>query len=199
MPRPRTDIRPRVIAAARQRFLSDGVDGASLRAIARDAGTNIGMIYYYFPTKDDLFFGVVEEAYEVLVRDLEATFAEPGFEARLTAIYRRIAAMSEVEADTVRLIAREAVISSDRLSRLLERFKRGHIALALDLIADGRREGVLAADVPVPLAAIAAGALGAVPQIILRAFGHASPAGAQALVDLLVRLVMKGIGRPDPA
>ena len=36
MVRPRTDIRPRIVAAARTRFLSEGVDGASLRAIARE-------------------------------------------------------------------------------------------------------------------------------------------------------------------
>jgi AcrR family transcriptional regulator len=38
--------------------LGDGVDGASLREIAREAGTNIGMVVYYFATKDDLFLAV---------------------------------------------------------------------------------------------------------------------------------------------
>ena len=59
MARPKSDIEPRIIHAARRRFLEDGVDGASLRKIAREAGTNIGMIYYYFPTKDDLFLAYV--------------------------------------------------------------------------------------------------------------------------------------------
>ena len=61
MARPRSDIEPRIVHAARRRFLKEGVDGASLRTIARDAKTSIGMVYYYFPTKDDLFFAVVEE------------------------------------------------------------------------------------------------------------------------------------------
>jgi AcrR family transcriptional regulator len=63
MPRPKSDIDARIVAAARARFLVEGVDGASLRSIAQDAGTNVGMIYYYFPTKDDLFLGVVEDVY----------------------------------------------------------------------------------------------------------------------------------------
>ena len=46
MARPRGDIAPRILHAARKRFLVEGVDGASLRAIARDARTNKGMIYY---------------------------------------------------------------------------------------------------------------------------------------------------------
>ncbi|HRE91407.1 MAG TPA: TetR/AcrR family transcriptional regulator, partial [Myxococcota bacterium] len=138
MPRPPSDIRPRVLAAARSRFLNEGVDGASLRAIARDANTSIGMVYYYFPTKDDLFHGVVEDVYAVLLDDLENILAEhPTFEARVRALYLRLARGTEVEADTVRLIVREAVTSSERFTRLRERFKRGHIALALRLVSEG--------------------------------------------------------------
>jgi AcrR family transcriptional regulator len=44
MARPRSDIRPRLLASARARFLREGVDGASLRSIAKDAATNIGMV-----------------------------------------------------------------------------------------------------------------------------------------------------------
>ena len=54
MARPRGDIAPRILHAARRRFLTEGIDGASLRGIAADAGTNIGMVYYYFPTKDEM-------------------------------------------------------------------------------------------------------------------------------------------------
>ncbi len=70
MGRTRSDLGPRIIEAARGRFLREGVDGASLRAIAADAGTSIGMVYYYFPTKDDLFFAVVEETYQHVLEDL---------------------------------------------------------------------------------------------------------------------------------
>jgi AcrR family transcriptional regulator len=45
MARPASDIAPRIVHAARERFLFEGVDGASLRNIAKDAGTNIGMVY----------------------------------------------------------------------------------------------------------------------------------------------------------
>ena len=62
-------------AAARERFLTEGVDGASLREIARDAGTSIGMVYYYFPTKDELFLAVVEEVYAKLLADLASALA----------------------------------------------------------------------------------------------------------------------------
>ena len=84
MARPRSDIAPRIVAAARQRFLKQGVDGASLREIAREAGTNIGMVYYYFPTKDDLLLAVVEEIYGGMVSGIRAALSrEAPLEERL--------------------------------------------------------------------------------------------------------------------
>src|SRR6185436_14481160 len=130
MARPRTDIRPRILLAARERFLESGVDGASLRAIARDAKTSIGMIYYYFPTKDDLFFAVVEESYEKILAELERVLSAEGtIEERLTHLYERIADATDEEAQTVHLVGREALMSSARRDRLVQRFTRGHVAL----------------------------------------------------------------------
>jgi len=203
MARPRTDIQPRILHAARARFLLDGVDGASLRAIARDADTNIGMIYYYFPSKDDLFFGVVEEIYGVVMADLEQALAQDaGFHARVHALYARVARLTPDESDVMRLIVREVLVSSERLARLVVRFKQGHIALLMRVMTEGRAEGVLASDVPLPLMVIATGVLGLAPQVILRVLGANSPFGALApqgelLVDSLLRVLLGGIGAQE--
>src|SRR5690606_11724169 len=142
MARPASDIAPRIIAAARARFLAEGVDGASLRAIASDAGTNIGMVYYYFPTKDDLFFAVIEEVYAALLEDLtRVTTTQGSFEDRVRALYSRIGALKPNEKPILRLVALEAISGSPRFLRLLERFKRGHIALMFRLVADGVQSG----------------------------------------------------------
>src|SRR5688500_20229561 len=91
MARTRGDIDARIVQAARARFLHEGVDGASLRGIAKDAGTNVGMIYYYFPTKDELFLAVVEDVYAGLLDDLTAAMAdEHPVEERLRRVYRRV-------------------------------------------------------------------------------------------------------------
>jgi AcrR family transcriptional regulator len=142
MARPRTDIEPRVLQAARKRFLQEGVDGASLRRIARDAETSIGMVYYYFPTKDDLFSAVVEEVYVALLRDLEVALApDVPVRERVQRLYERIGRLSEDELLTVRLVLREALVSSSRLDRLLERFESGHVPLVLRTIQDGFGDG----------------------------------------------------------
>jgi len=176
MTRPKTDIEPRIIHAARERFLSDGVDGASLRAIARDASTSIGMIYYYFPTKDDLFLAVVEEVYAVLVADLEKVLA-PGspVEDRLRGGFGRLARMSDDEVKVIRLIVREALVSSARLGRLLERFSRGHIALTFGALAEGVGAGKITDRVHPAVLMVATLAMGVGSQMVLRISGERFP------------------------
>jgi AcrR family transcriptional regulator len=143
MARPQSDIQPRLLHAARGRFLREGVDGASLRAIAQDAGTNIGMVYYYFPSKDDLFLAVVEEVYVRLLDELEHLLApaRPVAE-RLSDLYRRLGALSADEKTIIRLVVREALASPARLDKLLQRFLRGHVPLLVALVRDGMAAGL---------------------------------------------------------
>lgn len=201
MARPRSDIEPRIIHAARRRFLEDGVDGASLRNIARDAGTNIGMIYYYVPTKDDLFLAVVEEIYaKVLAQLEEAIEQEVSFEARVSAIYARVGALGADELDVMRLVVRESIASSARLERLIERFKRGHIGLMLRAVAEGLGSGQLDPRFHPAVMVMSTFALGIAPQMIRRIAADRmaflglpdGPAFAKQLVEVLLH----GIARP---
>src|ERR1700742_4247161 len=98
MARPASDIAPRIIHAARERFLFEGVDGASLRNIAKEAGTNIGIVYYYFKTTDELFLAVIEEVYGKLLGDMRGILAEPiPADECVARLYQRVAAMSDDE------------------------------------------------------------------------------------------------------
>lgn len=199
MARPRTDIRPRILRAARQRFRENGVDGASLRAIARDAKTSIGMIYYYFPTKDDLFFAVVEESYEKILADLERVLAPEGtIEQRLVRLYERIADASDEEVETVRLVAREALLSSARRDRLAQRFTRGHVGLILRTVMEGVKEGAFDSKRHPVVLLLATFSLAFPPQILRRLIGDrlplpAAPAG-KALARELVDVLFRGVG-----
>lgn len=199
MARPRSDISARIVESARERFLREGVDGASLRAIAAAAGTSIGMVYYYFPTKDDLFLGVVEEQYGALLEDFETALAtSQPVEERIRELFRRIAKLSDEEAMVVRIVIREILVSTDRRTRIAERFSRGHLPLILRLVSDGVLSGTFREDVPAPVIAIAMFAIGLFPQIVRKLVGDSFPLAAlipkgPKLAGYLADILLHGI------
>lgn len=202
MARPRTDIAPRILRAARRRFREKGVDGASLRAIAKDAGTSIGMIYYYHPTKDALFFAVIEETYEKFMGDLEQALAKDlPLEARLVRLYERLGSATTDEVDTLRLVVQEALLGSSRFERLIERFLRGHLPLVLDALLEGVKDGKVDDRRHPWVLLMATLALAGPPQFVRRAVGHRLPvAGVPAGTELareLVGVLLQGIAKRD--
>jgi AcrR family transcriptional regulator len=200
MPRPRTDIRARILAAARARFVAAGVDGSPLRRIAADARTSIGMVYYYFPSKDALFLAVVEEVYVRLLGDLEQALAGPhDFAGRLQALYARIAGASALELDVVRLVAREALSSSTRLQSLAVRFSRGHVPLIFQAVGAGVKAGELRQDLHPAVLMAATIALGTLPQFALRVVGKSLSLplpSTEQLTRQLAEAVLHGIAAP---
>jgi AcrR family transcriptional regulator len=200
MPRARSDLDARVVLAARTRFLESGVDGASLRGIAQDASTNVGMIYYYFRTKDDLFLAVVESAYARLLDDLTEILApERPVRERLQGAYRRVARMSDEEFDVLRIVIREAMISSTRLQKLFARFSTGHVPLILATLEAGIADGTLKPDIALPAMVAALATTVVFPQLARRRLGAEIPALAavlpdpQALAEALFEIVMSGV------
>jgi len=203
MARPKADIQERIVHAARALFLQQGVDGASLRQIATDAGTNIGMIYYYFKTKDDLFLGVVEEVYAKISADVQAIAesAHP-IEQRLTQLYLRLADQSAAETQVLQLILREAMVSSERLQRVAARFQAGHLPVVANMMMQGMQEGRLRSDLN-PLAVMAATfLLGILPQLAHRrvtATGLPIAAvlpGTQEAAHMMLDVLFHGIAGP---
>jgi AcrR family transcriptional regulator len=201
MARPRSDIQPRIVRAARERFLAEGVDGASLRTIASDAGTNVGMVFYYFPTKDDLFLAVVEEVYAKLLDDIGAALAgDDPVRDRLARVFARIGGSSDEELQVVRLVVRESLLSSARFQRVFARVQRGHVAMLLATFGEGVRSGEIDPSIPVPMLLLAALGMGALPQFVRRAAGDQAPfamlPGPEQLAEISVGLLFRAIGVP---
>ena len=212
MARPPSDISERIVRAARDRFLAEGVEGASLRAIARDAGTNLGMVYYYYPTKDELFMAVVEEVYGKLLEDLGRSMAERDVDtrARVERLYARLAAVSDDEVNVLRLVLREAIASpSERIGKIFERFSRGHIAMLATMMQQGVQRGEVRTNVPPMVLVMSTIFVGLLPQVLRRRLKEAKvpvdallPAPAQ-LAELLASVLLDGItpqaGAASPA
>jgi AcrR family transcriptional regulator len=198
MARPRSNIEPRIVHAARRRFLKEGVDGASLRMIARDAKTSIGMVYYYFPTKDDLFFAVVEEVYQGILADLTRALANDApVKQRIFRVSDRVGNLSKLELAVVQLIAREVLVSSSRLDRLIARFQKGHIPLVLSTLTEGVEDGSIDTRLPMAIVFLCTVAVGAIPQVMRRVISSRLPLPgleSEGFTEQLIDVLWSGIG-----
>lgn len=182
MARPRSDIKERLVLAARGRFLAEGVDGASLREIAKEAGTTIGMVYYYFPAKDDLFVAVVEQVYARLLEDALAAIAlreegEP-FEPRLQRLYARLWRLTDEEFAVVGLLLREVLTSSARVQRVAQLFLAGHLPPLVRFLADGLGAGALRDDLPPVAQLVTLMGMGMLPVLVSRVTAKGGLLGA---------------------
>ena len=198
MPRPPTDLRLRVLRAARVTFDARGFDGASLRAIARAARTTIGMIYYYFPTKDALWDAVIDEAYQRFLADVSAILAAPGpLRERLRAMAGHIAALGDDDRTVIRLALRDALASSERRGRLFERFRQGHIPLVMMAVAKAQASGELV-HAPTPMVMFAAGVSIVAGQLLLGNIPLPGLPEGTARTDIALDLLFHGIGGERP-
>ena len=66
-----------VLAAARSAFIDLGLEGASLREIAKRAGYTPGAIYSYFASKEEVYGALLGESLERLNAHVGAAGAEP--------------------------------------------------------------------------------------------------------------------------
>jgi AcrR family transcriptional regulator len=188
---------------ALDQFLAQGVDGASLRNIAKLAKTSIGMVFYYFTTKDELFLAVVESVYPNVLARLTTALQTEGndrdaFRSRVERLYSCLGSFDERERQVLRLIVREALVSNERLKGVFERFQRGHLPLLLQLVMDGSAGGHVAPSHHPLVAMICLGAIGALPQLFVHAAPRQLPVAdmprGEALVQELADIYLRGLG-----
>ena len=73
--RQREELRGAILDAARELFVTEGVDTVSMRRLARSVGYSPGTIYLHFTSKEELLRCLVEEAFDTLLGELEASRA----------------------------------------------------------------------------------------------------------------------------
>jgi len=140
----------RLLEAALVVFARDGLQSASLRAIAKQAGCDPALIYYHFENKEAMFRALLETRVPPLVADLRR-LAEPGdprgtaekFWAVLGVFHARLGASGGFRS----LVRGEMVRGADGIRELLtERLAEAQLAIR-SIIAEGVRRGDLRADV----------------------------------------------------
>jgi AcrR family transcriptional regulator len=88
----RADTRERLLQAAAARFAADGIDGASIDAIADDAERTSGAVYAHFGSKEGLLLALLDSWKNVVAAAATAEMATATtMPARLAALWRNFA------------------------------------------------------------------------------------------------------------
>ncbi|MFH1037943.1 MAG: TetR/AcrR family transcriptional regulator [PVC group bacterium] len=74
--RDQTDTKQRLMDAALRLFTEKGFAGASTREIVEQSGVTKPTLYYYFPSKEELYRALIEENFERFNREIAAIAGE---------------------------------------------------------------------------------------------------------------------------
>jgi TetR/AcrR family transcriptional regulator len=109
--------RARILQSALHLFSAHGIDGASIREVAKGAGVSLAMVHHYFGTKDDLHRAVIDSMYaelatmrEMLVTAIAGSESiEDLIESAVVEGYR----FARTHVTEVRLMLRDAVLAGE--------------------------------------------------------------------------------------
>ncbi len=135
---PAEDRRQQLIEVARDLFAIRGFEGTTTRALADQAGVNEALIFRHFPTKEELYWAVLQH-----MIDLRAT--KDRLRERLSA--------GTSDRETFRLVAKDILNRDIQLTRLLfysvlekhelsERFFKTHVVAYHEILSEYIRTGM---------------------------------------------------------
>src|SRR5256885_6486250 len=139
--------RAAILKAALEEFAHEGVTGARTDEIARSAGVNKALLYYYFKDKEGLYSAVLEQVFSGLYSRVNAVLDREDLGPK-----EKMLSYVETHFDYIasspvypRLVQREFMRtgrnSLSLVSRIMERHGRPVYAKLLKLIAEGSESG----------------------------------------------------------
>ena len=189
----REATRARLLAAAAEEFSRAGLERASIDAISLAAGYGKGTIYNYFPSKEELFLAVVEEASAQAGPPGPARQDAPAREWLGAALAGFCAWAGEHDA-FARVLVRECLMGTPGLySRVIG--AEWPLTGALEaIVRDGAGRGELRADVP---AEVLAQAIAGLTDLALAQ--HWASGGTRPDLEEIPGLVLTLLLGPQPS
>ena len=189
--------RVRLLAAAAQEFARAGFERANVDGISLAAGYAKGTIYNYFPSKEELFLAVVEEASAQAATTAPAPADASAWE-RLTATLAGFCSWAGQQDPLARVLVRECLMGTSGLYPRVIGAEWPLTAALEAIIADGMHDGELRGDVPADLLALAIAGLTDLALAQHWAADSTRPTLAEIPVLVLTLLVGPRRTRNDP-
>ncbi|MBO0783908.1 MAG: TetR/AcrR family transcriptional regulator [Ktedonobacteraceae bacterium] len=146
----RSTRREEIMAAARDLFSRKGYHGTTMPDIARAAGISTGLIYYIFPSKEEILLACCEEVATLHLDLFHQASDIPDPLKRFDFIVREL--YTSLDRGSKRLIIMyrdSSTLPRETRERILAMIKNldNHF---LELFEEGQRAGVFAPDIPEP-------------------------------------------------
>src|SRR6266516_8133489 len=167
--------RGRLLAAAAREFARAGFERANVDGLSLAAGYAKGTIYNYFPSKEELFLAVVEEASAQAAATSPAPADAPARE-RLAAVIAGFCAWARDHDAFARVLVRECLMGTPGLYPRVILAEAPLVGELETILREGARSGELRDDVPAEILALALAGLADLAMAQHWASGDARPA-----------------------
>ena len=140
-----------ILTAALETFLENGYEKTSVRAISQKVGCEVGLIYYYFKTKEEHFDCALGAYYEKTEKEMQyiTEQSDPSVEKFIEYLEKKANSYRKSFADNVHASVRAAVrekitvLSEIYLSLILEKNKNNNAKNIAVFLAGGLCAAIL--------------------------------------------------------
>jgi AcrR family transcriptional regulator len=139
-----------LLAAAQRVFTREGLEGASMRAIAREAGCDASLIYYYFENKEAIFAGLLDQRIPLVAQRVRRLASHSDTRTTAEKLWEVIQVFrTHADDGGFRSMVRAQVVKgTDALSLLLARKLSPVQTSVRILIRRGQRQGEIRPELP---------------------------------------------------
>ena len=154
-PKPSKRRRQEVMDVAAQIFNDKGYEATSIQEIAEEVGILKGSLYYYIDTKEDLLFGVIQEAYDAALGVIEELDQHEGSALEMIeALVRRHAEVFAATRLQSSVFFREFRALSEQRQKTIREAADVYNRFVVSQIRRGQRAGEIKPEINARLAAI---------------------------------------------
>lgn len=194
MEHPTNDTRKRILDAAISVFSQKGYHEARVDEIVQASHTSKGAVYFHFPSKQDIFLGLIDEFASLLKSNLNRAIASQrgGVNKVNAALNVCLETFSKY-----RKLAKIFLVQAVGLGSVFEEKQRAIHAEFVQLVKGHLEEAIADGDIPPIDAEVAARAwVGAINEVVIEWIYNDQPSPQRALPALRT-ILLRSIGVPE--
>ena len=181
--------REQLLHVARKVFAQGGYQTVTMDDVARSAGVTKPILYDHFPSKRDLYRGLLEADLAALRQKIETALeSSRGNRERIRASFQAYFDFVDEEGEGFRLLMKEAVGAEEEFRDLVAEFRDGVLGRVTEVIVRESRGNLS----PKEAEEVALGLIGMAETVAQHEPGR-SKDDRRKTVDILVRLAWRGI------